>query len=211
LVFDLFSEPEKVSQIARIKHLMTENHKQEELTIDMGKANLVALFYFFFFSIVFGVPYFLLWLNTMTLETYRSIALGFGDHKLLKALVVLLFGVIAHELLHGITWSIFATKKFKSISFGINWRYMSPYCHCNEPLLVKHYLLGAIMPGIILGIVPLLLALLTGNILLFLFGFIFSVAATGDLMMVNMLRKESMISLVQDHPEKVGCYIYRHL
>ncbi|HCW06597.1 MAG TPA: DUF3267 domain-containing protein, partial [Cytophagales bacterium] len=34
-------------------------------------------------------------------------------------------------------------------------------------------------------------------------------AATADFMMVDVLRKESMKSLVQDHPEKVGCIIYR--
>jgi len=211
LVSDLFSEPQKVFTNCSDKPIMTENYKQEELTIDMGRANLVALFYFIFFFIVFGVPFFMLSLKTMTTETCRTQALRFGDYKLLKALFVILIGIIAHELIHGITWARFAEKGFKSISFGVAWRYMSPYCHCNEPLLVKHYLLGAIMPGIILGIVPLLLALFTGNILLFLFGITFSVAATGDFMMVNMLRKESMTSLVQDHPEKVGCYIYRHL
>lgn len=188
---------------------MTENYKQEELTINMSRAHLVALFYFIFFFIVFGVPYFFFWIKKMTIENYRSVALDFGTYALLKVLVVLLLGIIAHELIHGITWARFVKKGFKSISFGVAWKYMSPYCHCNEPLTVKHYLIGAIMPGIVLGIVPSLLSLLTGNILLFLFGITFSVAATGDFMMVNLLRKERMNSLVQDHPNKVGCYIYR--
>jgi len=210
LVLDLFSKPEKVfTNCATNKQSMTENYKQEELTIDMGKANLVALFYFIFFFIAFGVPFFLLWLNTMTIQTYRSLAIGLGDYKSLKVFGALVLGIIAHELIHGITWALFAKKGFKSISFGVAWKYMSPYCHCNEPLLVKHYLLGAIMPGVALGVVPSILALFTGNIFLFLFGITFSVAATGDLMMVNLLRKEKMTNLVQDHPSKVGCYIFR--
>jgi hypothetical protein len=188
---------------------MTENYKQEELIIDMTKAHLAALFYFIFFAIVFGIPYFLLWLNTMTIDTYKSLALDFGTYKSIKIFGVILLGVIAHELIHGITWARFTKRGFSSIRFGVIWKYLSPYCHCNEPLQVRHYLLGAIMPGIVLGIIPLVLALVTGNIQLFLFGIVFSVGATGDFMMVNLLRKERMTNLVQDHPSKVGCYIYR--
>jgi len=190
---------------------MHQDHKQEELTIDMAKANLAALFYFIFFFIVFGVPYFLLWAKTNAIESYKELVVDLGVYKLLKVFIVILLGIIVHELIHGVTWALFAKKGFKSISFGVTWKYMSPYCHCNELLAVKHYLVGAIMPGIVLGIIPLLLALVTGNIQLFLFGITFSVAATADLMMVNMLRKERMNSLVQDHSDKVGCFIYRAL
>lgn len=190
---------------------MTENYKQEELIIDMAKANLAALFFFIFFVIIFGVPYFLMWAETNAMESYKSLTLNLGISKSLIILVVILLGIIAHELIHGITWALFAKAGFKSISFGVMWKYLSPYCHCNEPLLVKHYLIGGIMPGFVLGIIPLLLALATGNIQWFLFGITFSVAATGDFMIAVMLRKERMTNLVQDHPSKVGCYIYRPL
>ncbi len=177
----------------------------------MAKANLAALFYFIFFFTIFGVPYFLLWIKKLTLNASRDLALSFGDYLSLKVIGIILLGIIAHELIHGITWALFAKKGFKSISFGVAWKYMSPYCHCNEPLLVKHYLTGAIMPGMVLGIAPLILALVTGNIQLFLFGITFSVGATGDFMIINLLRKEPGNNLVQDHPSKPGCYVYRPL
>ena len=188
---------------------MIENYKQEELTIDMAKAQLTAILYFIFFMIIFGVPYYFLWARNFTLASYKKLAIDLGGTNFPIVLGCILIGVIVHELLHGMTWATFAKKGFKSISFGVAWKYLAPYCHCNEPLLVKHYILGAIMPGVILGIIPSIMAIISGNIPLFLFGIIFSGAAGGDFMMVNILRKESMNYLVQDHPAKLGCYIYR--
>jgi len=85
----------------------------------------------------------------------------------------------------------------------------TPYCHCKEPLKVKHYIFGAIAPAIILGIIPSVLAILIGNLKLLIFGIFFTMAAGGDILMINLIRKENMNDLVLDHPSEVGCYIYR--
>jgi hypothetical protein len=80
---------------------------------------------------------------------------------------------------------------------------LTPYCHCKEPLKVKYYILGAITPAIILGFIPSILAILIGNIGLLIFGILFTMAA------INLIRKENMNELVQDHPSEAGCYSYR--
>lgn len=87
---------------------------------------------------------------------------------------------------------------------------LTPYCHCKEPLKVKHYIAGALMPAIILGIIPSLISILTGNTLL-LFTGIFTVVAAGDFMIVQLLYKEDMNDYVEDHPSEAGCYIYRKI
>ena len=188
---------------------MIENYKKEELTIDMATAQFTAIAYFIFFAIIFGVSYYFLWARNFTLESYKKIVINLGGANFPKVSACIFIGIIAHELIHGVTWAVFAKKKIKSISFGVVWKYLTPYCHCNEPLLVKQYILGGIMPGIILGICPSIMAIVLGNYPLLLFRIIFSGAAGGDFMTVNILRKESMNSLVQDHPTKIGCYIYR--
>ena len=38
-----------------------ENYTQEKQTIDLVKANLVALKYFLLFGIIFFLPYYLIW------------------------------------------------------------------------------------------------------------------------------------------------------
>ena len=46
--------------------------------------------------------------------------------------------IIVHELIHGITWAIFAKNHFHAIDFGIVWSTLSPYCTCFKPLKNAH-------------------------------------------------------------------------
>lgn len=167
-----------------------------EYTMGFGKVNLITLLMIVPLALLIVVPYFMLW-------DYATFAKGkevFLDYILL----FLLGGVIAHELLHGITWSFFTSVGMKSIKFGVNWKYLAPYCHCSEPLKVKRYKIGVAMPLIVLGIIPALMALLTGNGTLLIFGFIFSLAAGGDIISLFLLRKLDKNSYVSDHPDKMG-------
>jgi hypothetical protein len=124
---------------------------------------------------------------------------------------ILILGIIVHELIHGITWAKFADNGFKSIKFGVLWKMLTPYCHCKEPLTVRQYTIGAIAPAIILGFLPAIIAILTGNLGLLIFGIFFTMAAGGDFLIVNMISKENKDDLVQDHPSEAGCYIYRKI
>jgi hypothetical protein len=36
-------------------------------------------------------------------------------------------------------------------------------------------------------------------------------AALGDFLIINLLRKENKSDLVQDHPSEAGCYLYRKI
>ena len=186
-----------------------DNYKQEELTIHPGKAQLSAIIYFVPFLILFGLPYFLIWRTNLTIDHYKSTIVELGQWTTIIIFSSIILGIVLHELIHGLTWSIFAESGLKSIKFGVIWKWLTPYCHCKEPLLVKEYIIGASMPAIILGIIPSIFAIITGNLVLILFGLFFTLAAGGDFMMINILRKEPMNNLVQDHSSKIGCYVYR--
>lgn len=189
-----------------------ENYKQEKLTIDIMKANLYGILILVPTFFIYGVPYFLIWGDEMSLSGLRDILkgapwmIGVGG---LVVFVILIAGIVVHELIHGIVWARYAEKGFKSIRFGVLWKMATPYCHCKEPLQVKHYILGAIMPALVLGLLPALIALIAGNFALLIFGMFFTMAAVGDFMIINLLRKEDMNSLVLDHPSEAGCFIYR--
>ncbi|GEO04482.1 hypothetical protein AAE02nite_21460 [Adhaeribacter aerolatus] len=189
--------------------LKTEQYHTEELTIDATKAQMLALIYVVPFIILFGVPYFLLWGHTITKTVLKNLLAEPGLWAIPLFLGVLLGGIVIHELIHGITWACFAPRGYKSIRYGVLWKSLTPYCHCQEPLKLKHYLIGGTMPGLILGILPALISLVTGSFTLFLFGLFFTVAAGGDFLMVAILRNESFDNLVQDHSSKIGCYIYK--
>jgi Putative zincin peptidase len=184
-----------------------EGYYKEELTIEAGKANGLALLYFIPFILIFGLPYWLIWQETFSMQNLGSVVLKFK----LNLITVMLLGIIAHEFIHGLTWSLFTKKGLKSISYGILWKSLTPFCHCDEPLSVRHYIIGAIMPAVILGFFPLIIAIFIGSLGFFIFGIFFTFAAGGDFMIINMLRKENPNNLVQDHPSKIGCFLYKSM
>ena len=123
--------------------------------------------------------------------------------------VLMILGIVLHELIHGFVWLLFVKEGFRSIRFGVMWKYLTPYCHCKEHLKVKHYIAGAIMPAIILGVLPTLWAFVTGNIMLFFLGLYFIVAASGDFLIIYILRNEDSNSYVKDHESEPGCIVYK--
>ena len=191
---------------------LPEGYKTEEVIIDATRANLKALTLMLPVGILTGVPFYLLWNENLTVGAFKSFTADnevWMTYGTVIALFVIMAGIVMHEFIHGVTWARFARKGFASIRFGVLWKELTPYCHCREPLRVKHYITGAAMPAVVLGILPSLAALATGNIFVMAFGLFFTVAAAGDFMIIDLLRKENPNDLVQDHPSKIGYFIFR--
>ncbi len=187
-----------------------KDYIREKLTVDIVWANIFGVVVLIPTGLIFGIPYYLLWNTKMDFKNFMD---GLVPHEIVIGALyiwgILILGIIVHELIHGIIWALFAKGGFKSIKFGILWKMLTPYCHCKEPLKVRHYIIGAIAPAIILGLVPSILAIINGHAGLLLFGMFFIMAAGGDLLIINLIRKEHLDDLVQDHPSEAGCYIYR--
>lgn len=192
--------------------LKTVNKKDK--TISISRANIFGFLLTLPVLLIYFIPYYILNFDKTTIpifkQSVREIGLEYGSLGLFVIIIAIsIVGVILHELIHGFCWGLFAKNGFKSISFGVVWKMLTPYCHCKEPLQVNHYIFGAIMPGIILGLIPAIYALVYDSFGILLFGVFFTIAAAGDILMVYLLRNERMNSLVQDHPSEVGCYIYQ--
>ncbi|MBS3768246.1 MAG: DUF3267 domain-containing protein [Candidatus Cloacimonetes bacterium] len=189
------------------------NYKKEKLTINLVWANVFSIIVLAAVLVIYGLPYYLLRPEYFTVSHFKAISEnnigGFLGSTFLLAFITIVAGIIVHEILHGITWAQFTDKGFKSIKFGVKWKMLAPYCHCKEPLLVKHYLLGTLMPVIVLGLIPAVLSLIMGSIGLLFIGIFFTMAASGDFLIAHLLRKENSEDLVQDHPSEVGCIVYR--
>jgi hypothetical protein len=124
--------------------------------------------------------------------------------SILPALVV---GTIVHELIHGLAWAYFAGKPWSAIHIGFQWKTFTPYAHCREPMDIRAYRLGGVMPGLVLGIIPAVIGILTGNGWLHWFGLLFTLAAGGDFLVLWLLRGVRPGQLVEDHPTRAGCYV----
>lgn len=178
---------------------------QTEYTMSLLKANIYVIYMLIPMFILFGLPFFYLWGD----ELVNKIR-GFENLSLAFLLFILFFlgafavGVVLHELIHGLVFALFAKKGFHSIRFGIHKEYFTPYCHCKEALTIPQYITGALMPALLLGIVPLLLAFYTGSAFVWLFGMMFFAGAGGDFISVWMLSKLEKGTKVYDHPGKLG-------
>jgi len=183
--------------------------KERKETINIGTANLVSLGILAASALVFYGIFFLIWdyQDWFTKENLAAVLDQFGTNYLMF-LIVLIVGIVVHELIHGLTWAKYAKSGFKSISFGVMWKMLTPYCHCSEPLKVSHYSIGALMPLIVLGILPSVVAIFLKSLFWLTMGVIFIAAAAGDIMIVWNLRKENPKNMVLDHPTEAGYLVY---
>ena len=173
-----------------------------KVAIDIGKANIFAVVIMIVSAVVLMVPFFFIWGGSQpAMEILGTKA------QWLVALVAMFVGIVVHELIHGATWACYAKSGWKSISFGVMWKLLTPYCHCDEPLHIRGYMMGAMMPCVILGIVPSIIALCVGCLPLLAWGIFFISAAAGDIWMTWLLTKEGPKSMVLDHPSEAGFYI----
>ncbi|MBQ7743108.1 MAG: DUF3267 domain-containing protein [Bacteroidaceae bacterium] len=182
---------------------MEKDHEiGRKVSINIGKANLFALAIMLVSAIVFLVPFFMIWSGRKPIGDLLGGAWHWG---IVFALMIV--GIVVHELIHGITWACYAKSGWKSISFGVMWKMLTPYCHCDEPMRIPGYMMGAIMPCIVLGVLPAIVALFIGSLPLLAWGIFFIAAAAGDIWMTWLLTKEDRHSLVLDHPSEAGFYI----
>jgi hypothetical protein len=84
---------------------------------------------------------------------------------------------------------------------------LTPYAHCNQPLEVTAYRVGTFMPGLVLGILPFVVALVSASGDWFWFSLLHTTAACGDWLVLWVIRSVKPGSLVEDHPTNAGCYV----
>ena len=77
----------------------------------------------------------------------------------------------------------------------------------NEPMPIPYYMIAAMMPCIVLGVIPTFIALLIGSLHLLALGIFFIASGSGDIWMTWLLTKENPKSMVLDHPSEAGFYI----
>jgi hypothetical protein len=187
---------------------IAEDYTKEKRTIDIVWANIFGIIILLPILVLFGLPYYLIWQPDISLSGLFNNFVEAGA-IFVKVFVLLLLGILLHELIHGITWAFYAKRGFRSIRFGVLWKLLTPYCHCKEPLKVKQYIIGAITPALFLGILPAVCGIVVGSTGCLFFGMFFTMAAAGDFLVVNLIWKEPKDAYVEDHPSEAGFFVYR--
>ena len=177
-------------------------YRRVELTVGIVKANV--------FAVVLLIPLLIVGIGLFLLIN-RGAGRGFAGMNPLVFFVLLFALIVIHELIHGLSWAIFAEHHWKDIEFGFMKQYLTPYCTCGVPLSKGQYIFGALMPLVLLGLIPMLVGILTGSLQTLLMGIIMADAAAGDILIVwKILRyrsgAESIVYI--DHPTQAGGVIF---
>lgn len=177
--------------------------RKRDYYVSMEKANVISLVFALPPVILFSALFSLIW----GYEGFGGDGASFLGSIVLFLLAVVA-GVVIHELLHGVAWALASGKPFDSVEYGFKWKTLTPFAHCKAPICAKAYRIGALMPGLVLGILPATAGLLLGSGGLLVFGIVFTAAAGGDFLILWMIRNVPSNSLVEDHPTRAGCYVF---
>jgi hypothetical protein len=114
---------------------------------------------------------------------------------------------LAHEAFHVIGWKTWGDLPWSAFTFGVKWEALAPYAHAKQPMRADAYRMGTLLPGVMTGLVPYVMALATGNALMTIVSATMISGAVGDLYVLWMMRGISPSAQVIDHPENVGCIV----
>ena len=169
-----------------------QGYRRVDLVVDVVQANVMAVVVMLPFLAAAAVLFF-------ALNPVGEVYIPFSGMALwLLAFLVL---VVLQEAIHGLTWGLMAPHGFKAIAFGVIWQMLTPYCTCNDGLKRWQYLLGGLMPTLILGFGLAGLATAQGSLWLFSLAEVMILGGGGDFLVVfKMLR----------HPQKDGAVYYDH-
>lgn len=182
--------------------MQQKGYKIKNMIINIRQANYLGpLSMLPFMALTFWIYYNV---NGFDLE---GISLGFA----VVAFLLILCLTILHEIIHGITWGIFAKNHLHSIDFGIIWSNFSPYCTCSEPLRKWQYLLGVAMPTLVLGGGVAVVSVMANQLLLFFLAEVMILSGGGDFLItlkILQYRTDKKESVYCDHPYEYGFVVF---
>jgi hypothetical protein len=191
-------------------------YKIDKIYFNMLWMNIFAILVLIISTVLFGGPFYLIWHEKININRKINIDIQGGIILALQNIsfvfIVAVIGIILHELIHGFFYAIFAKNKFRSIKFGIKLKYGVAYCVCIELMKIKHFIIGTIMPTIILGFIPSIFSFFIGNLSLLVFSILFIMAGSGDFLIILCLLKENKENYVLDTLGEINCItIYRKI
>lgn len=148
----------------------------------------------------------------MWLDNFQAFLLFGGaetNFGLLPSVLIFIAGVIIHELIHAIFFAFYAQNGFKSIKIGAVLKKGYAYCDCREIMHSNQFIVGLIMPMIILGIVPSIISIFIGSTGLLIFGIIFTGAGSGDILILSKIFKDRNSTWFENLPSISKWYVYK--
>lgn len=182
--------------------MIGQGYRRVDLTVSIVKANV--------FAVLLLIPLLIAGIGLFLLKN-RRFGWNGGAMSVLLFSIALFVLIVVHELIHGASWALFAEHRWRDIEFGFMKQYLTPYCTCGVPLSKGQYIFGALMPLLLLGLLPMIAGILLGSLGAVLMGIIMADAAAGDILIVwKILRYKSEAGSIvyMDHPTQAGGVIF---
>lgn len=185
--------------------LREKGYERVDLTVGIVAANILA--------IVVMLPFIFVSILVFALVNKNGDFGTLWDNPLHTVLILIVFVlcIVVHELIHGAVWGAFASGHYKDIEFGIIWSALTPYCTCKSELKRYQYIIGAVMPTIILGFLSAVMAVLTGNEGILFISVFMILGGGGDFLIIGKLlayRMKGKDVVIMDHPSELGLIIF---
>lgn len=172
-----------------------------DLSVSLARANVLTL--------AISLP-----LVALMLVVYRLLApegappaVGGTLATALAFLALVVVGILAHEGIHGLAWAYFGRLPLGRIRFGLQVKTLTPYAHALDAMPARAYRLGALLPALVLGVLPFAVGTAAGSAGWALYGMIFTFAAGGDMLVLWLIRGVDARARVLDHPSRAGCIV----
>lgn len=179
--------------------MQEKGYQKHDLMVSLKAANTIGVLLTIPFLILVTIAYF--WIHPLNSASFSS------RQSVIWAVVLFFALIVVHEGIHGITWACFAPSHFRAIEFGVIWKALTPYCTCSEPLNRWQYVLGALMPTLILGFGLAAVATAMQSIMLLLTAQLMIISGGGDFLIVAQVfryRTTSKDVVFLDHPYECG-------
>lgn len=182
------------------RKLEEQGYTRKDLTFGVVAANVWAIVVTLPLIVPFLLAYRLIW------------GKGELDYRWTVLYGLIIFAlIVVHELIHGAVFACFTKEHFRSVSFGVIWSMLTPYCTCREPLKRAHYLLAILAPTVVLGVLPAVIALACGFWGVLLLGVLMILGGGGDIMCAFRLltyKAKGKDCVFFDHPYEVGLVVF---
>ncbi|APD06911.1 hypothetical protein UJ101_01392 [Flavobacteriaceae bacterium UJ101] len=126
---------------------------------------------------------------------------------IILCVIVLLLSFFIHELIHAYFFSIYAFGGRKSVEIGFKWKKLLPYAFCKEALTRNQSLIAILMPSIILGFIPMVIAFSIDSFLLLCYSIIMVIGSLGDFIIIFLLLGISRNSKIKGDETLKGFYV----
>jgi len=181
--------------------MTTEPSQDRSVSIPM--ANLLAGA----MAAALAVPMVFLYRSVTGESVFSVLDGGPGWGTAVVVIAAVLLGSYLHELIHAAAFRRIGKASKAAVGVGVHWRFLTPYAWCKEPITAGAYRWVAALPGLILGVVPFLVSLGIAHPWTAVWGIFFTMAASGDFLVLLLIRDLPGQTRIVDHPSRCGCAI----